>query len=347
MRNTGCTTILLILVIFGLILCSGCTQKAGPAPLAGETPGPQTPPGLSDTGGPGQPGPGMPGPGPAGGPCPPAQMPCGDRCIDPAHDAANCGSCGNACPAGHLCNNGQCGAGSPGVPGAPVTPGIPGTPSTPGIPGTTTTPGTVATTGTSGTTSCSSGLTNCGGSCVNTQTSIQHCGKCNSPCSSGQSCSGGKCGNYAVAMTLGPQALCTASGKLWCSGTCVSQDSSNCGSCGNKCAAGQGCSGGSCGLYWSGTWYVGNFANSPITLVQSGNSVSGTSNSVFCSGESATITGTTSGNPPVAKGSWDCPYWKESGTFTFTMAAAGKTSKIQYTTKASPGLFSMTDAVRQ
>jgi hypothetical protein len=34
---------------------------------------------------------------------------CGDQCVDLASDAANCGACGTACPAGQMCRNGVCG----------------------------------------------------------------------------------------------------------------------------------------------------------------------------------------------------------------------------------------------
>jgi hypothetical protein len=36
---------------------------------------------------------------------------CGGTCTALATDAANCGACGNACPAGHQCQGGQCGPG--------------------------------------------------------------------------------------------------------------------------------------------------------------------------------------------------------------------------------------------
>lgn len=34
---------------------------------------------------------------------------CGDNCVDFKSDARNCGSCGNACPASQVCQNGTCG----------------------------------------------------------------------------------------------------------------------------------------------------------------------------------------------------------------------------------------------
>jgi hypothetical protein len=331
MRNYGQYPLFLILIIiFGFLLCSACTQKSGPSPLAGQTPELQNPPGPSDTGGPiqpgpGQPGPGMPGPGPAGGSCPPAEMQCGGQCIDPLHDRGNCGKCGNTCPPDQPCSNGQCGtgpAGIPGIPGTPSVPGVPGTPFTPGIPSTTATPGTAATTATSGTVSCSSGQTNCGGSCINTQTNSQHCGKCNNSCASGQSCSGAKCGNYVVTMTMGPQAVCTASGKLWCSGACVDQntDTSNCGSCGGKCQSQETCEAGSCGMFWTGTWV--DSSGYSWTMVQSGSTVTGQSSLTKCSG-------TTSGSPPKLTGTWSTT--ASSGSVVFAMAGDGKTFSAVFT----------------
>jgi hypothetical protein len=267
---------LVLCLLFGLLVCAGCSQKAGPGAIVtdGQT--------VSIPVSPGQPDPGT-----TGGTCPVAsQIWCNGRCIDPATDMGNCGGCMNPCQPGQPCINGKCGSENPGMPGTPGIPEIPGTPAIPGTPGTPATPGTSGSPScTSGQTncygscvdlqsdathcgtcntkcasgkvcsagsctiSCSAGQNNCGGSCINTQTSSQHCGKCNNPCSSGQTCQNGKCGLYAGVMTLNPQDLCVGSGKLWCSGACISQDVSNCGTCGHACSSGQTCQNGKCGLY--------------------------------------------------------------------------------------------------
>lgn len=40
---------------------------------------------------------------------------------------------------------------------------------------------------------CATGMTMCGGACVNTLTSTMHCGACNSPCTAAQACANGVC----------------------------------------------------------------------------------------------------------------------------------------------------------
>jgi len=80
---------------------------------------------------------------------------------------------------------------------------------------------------------CSTGLTACGGTCVNTAVSNAHCGRCDNACASGTSCSGG---------------LCCVAGQVACGGTCrdLSGDNANCGFCGNACGAGFTCIRGVC-----------------------------------------------------------------------------------------------------
>jgi hypothetical protein len=68
---------------------------------------------------------------------------------------------------------------------------------------------------------CASGLTCCGGSCVNTKTSNADCGECGSACPTSQTC---------------------------CASSCVNtkNDGSNCGTCGKTCVL--GCSNSACNL---------------------------------------------------------------------------------------------------
>ncbi len=40
--------------------------------------------------------------------CPTGQSRCGASCVDTPSDSANCGACGNACPAGTVCSSGAC-----------------------------------------------------------------------------------------------------------------------------------------------------------------------------------------------------------------------------------------------
>src|SRR5690242_11545641 len=41
--------------------------------------------------------------------CAPGQTECGGACVDLAASNTDCGTCGNACPAGSSCSNGSCG----------------------------------------------------------------------------------------------------------------------------------------------------------------------------------------------------------------------------------------------
>nr|MBK7066951.1 hypothetical protein [Deltaproteobacteria bacterium] len=40
--------------------------------------------------------------------CPPGQLVCARRCVDPQRDAAHCGACGSACAGGQMCSSGVC-----------------------------------------------------------------------------------------------------------------------------------------------------------------------------------------------------------------------------------------------
>jgi hypothetical protein len=77
-------------------------------------------------------------------------------------------------------------------------------------------------------------MSNCGGACVDLQTSAMHCGMCGRACTGGQSCVAGVC-------------RCAA-GQTLCSGACVDVQASpvHCGMCGRACAARQSCVAGAC-----------------------------------------------------------------------------------------------------
>lgn len=89
------------------------------------------------------------------------------------------------------------------------------------------------TAGTDTNTGCTGNLVSCGGSCVDTQTSTEHCGACGQACATGESCTDGSCGG------------CTATE---CGGDCVDTQTSNlhCGSCDNACTAPEACDAGTC-----------------------------------------------------------------------------------------------------
>jgi hypothetical protein len=122
---------------------------------------------------------------------------------------------------------------------------------------------------------CDDGDIQCGGSCVDPQTSEQHCGACGKMCVSGQQCESGQCecaddralcnnqcvdtdadeqncGSCGKVCGSGQQCesgTCACSGDLeLCSNACVNTDTDeqNCGGCGTKCSSGQTCENGSC-----------------------------------------------------------------------------------------------------
>lgn len=83
---------------------------------------------------------------------------------------------------------------------------------------------------------CNPGLTKCGESCVDLESSPANCGGCGQACSSGLVCAVGGCTDSCP------------SGLEDCSGACVntSTDPQNCGACGTPCGAGDNCAGGQC-----------------------------------------------------------------------------------------------------
>lgn len=74
----------------------------------------------------------------------------------------------------------------------------------------------------------------CGATCVDVQTSPDHCGDCNQPCTAPRACQSGQC-------------QC-ADGKTFCNGACVDTTSNalHCGGCGNACQGGYVCGESSC-----------------------------------------------------------------------------------------------------
>jgi expansin (peptidoglycan-binding protein) len=81
---------------------------------------------------------------------------------------------------------------------------------------------------------CPAGQTDCGGLCIDTKTSAEHCGGCGLACEAGRPCMAGVC---ACPM-----------GQTMCGTTCADtqSDAANCGMCGNKCMAGTPCTAGTC-----------------------------------------------------------------------------------------------------
>ncbi len=73
---------------------------------------------------------------------------------------------------------------------------------------------------------CATGETDCGGTCVDTQSNAQYCGDCDTSCASGEVCNEGQCDSSC------------ASGLEQCGNDCVDTQTSlaDCGGCGMACA---------------------------------------------------------------------------------------------------------------
>jgi hypothetical protein len=358
MQKSGCVGLFLIFCLFvGLVVCAGCTRNDSANPLV--------------TGTPGVPGPsGQPGPAATMGTCLPPQVWCNGRCADLSAERENCGTCGALCPEGKICRNTQCVSGdgeNPGIPGIPRGTENPGTPvilGTPVMIGTTpAVPGTPVTTSIPGSPSCSSGQTNCYGTCTDLQSDATHCGACNIKCASGKLCSAGSC------------TISCSAGQTNCGGSCTNTQTSSqhCGKCNNPCSSGQTCQNGKCGLYMSvitldpheicinsghsWCWGVcsdlqtdenncgscgtkcpsGKLCSAGKCVDWSGSWALGTTTlqctqkgtSVTCTlnyyGDQVTLSGTTSGSPPILTGTCtESGSTNDTGTFEFDMSADGK-----------------------
>jgi hypothetical protein len=161
-------------------------------------------------------------------------------CANTQTDQANCGGCGNACPAGQACSAGQCATTcqpnetqcSPDG-GASYCANTSTDGQNCGTCGNACPAGQVCSKGGCSTV-CATGLAVCGNQCIDLQSDRDHCGSCSGACAAGQTCSSGQC--------------CSV-GYSFCSGACIDtyDDSNNCGGCGVTCSGSTPvCAGGTC-----------------------------------------------------------------------------------------------------
>jgi hypothetical protein len=136
------------------------------------------------------------------GACPKDQLLCSGTCIDPVSNREHCGASG-ACNADAATGGAQCGAGQ------------------------------VCTVGKCSL-SCAAGLVDCGGTCIDPQTSRAHCGA-SAACDADGGTGGAACGTGQVC-AAGTCALSCPSGLVNCGGTCVDPQTSRA-----HCGASEGC----------------------------------------------------------------------------------------------------------
>ncbi len=172
--------------------------------------------------------------------CPEGQEMCDGVCADLSVDRNHCGTCGNACGQGEVCDGAgscavSCATGLSECSGACVDTDTDEAHC--GSCGNACDAGEVCDgAGTCGV-SCAAGLSECSGSCVDTDRDEAHCGSCGNACDPGELCDG-----------AGACAPNCATGLTECSGSCVDTDAdeAHCGACGETCDAGEACVDGAC-----------------------------------------------------------------------------------------------------
>jgi len=182
---------------------------------------------------------------PSGLTCPSGNTACGDSCVVVSRDPKNCGTCGNACPAGQVCTQGQClldCLGGATKCGDTCTDTKIDTQNC-GACGKACDAGLFCSGSTCGST-CGSGTSMCDAGCVDTKNDRFNCGGCGTTCEVAEDCVQSTCAlQCQQGLTLCP----TPDGGLYpadagdaatlgpnvCANTVI--DPYNCGGCGTVC----------------------------------------------------------------------------------------------------------------
>ncbi|TNE51840.1 MAG: hypothetical protein EP343_02985 [Deltaproteobacteria bacterium] len=164
-------------------------------------------------------------------------------CIDLQRNSQHCGACGNVCGSGSACVKGACVCQNRGETGCQVR-GASGQMETQCFNLNT----DKAHCGVcnkhcgsslcvSGVCQCPQGKTSCGGTCVDTATSTQHCGGCGIRCKGNATCKNGVCDSCEDVCYSGSYPRCTN----------TNTDANHCGYCNAMCSSGtRGCNKGKC-----------------------------------------------------------------------------------------------------
>lgn len=162
--------------------------------------------------------------------CPAGQTLCGFGCANLQTDGANCGACRVGCATGQVCSSGACvpqgtSCSAPMQMCGGICTDVSSNRSNCGACGNACPVGQSCSGGACSLV-CSTGLTNCGGRCLNvTGNDASNCGACGSACAPGQTCASGIC-RAGATCTLGEASVCVAGASA--PGCCVD---------GRRCAA--------------------------------------------------------------------------------------------------------------
>lgn len=154
--------------------------------------------------------------------CSSGQSLCNGQCVDLQTDTNNCGTCGNNCTPGDICNKGNC------EPPLCLSPNMlcSGVCINPNINlNNCGSCGNVCGTNmlcTNGVCKCVFGMVDCSGVCADTTSDTQNCGACGVACASGENCVSGQClaGTFVFEVTC-PSSVISAGATVQCTATVI------------------------------------------------------------------------------------------------------------------------------